>query len=268
MRLDLLVHDPIVPVVGLVAVIAIKTLAAAGALALLGLSWRGALGMGLGLAQLGELSFVLLLEGVNQNVLSPLLYNRMLFIALGTLIATPELLKRGLRWAEAGLEAVHAPAANRGRHLAAKPIPHALVIGAGPIGSQIASQLEISGIDACLIDLSPVNLHPFAQQGFATVAGDATDAETLRHAHVEQIRLAVVTVPDDAVAKQIVVGIRDQNTTCTIVVRCRYQTNAAGIRRAGANAVVSEESVASTAMLRLVEQVKDLAQNAGKKPAP
>ncbi|NLY01422.1 MAG: sodium:proton exchanger [Rhodopirellula sp.] len=260
MRLDLLVHDPIVPVVGLVVVIALKTLSAAGALRLLGLSWHASLGMGLGLAQLGELSFVLLLEGANHNVLSPVVYNRMLFIALGTLIATPELLKRGLRWAEESLQAGNDPVEGRPRF--GRRVSSALVVGAGPIGGQIASQLEISGVDVCLIDFSPVNLHPFAQQGFATVAGDAADSETLEHADAKHCRLVVITVPDDTVARQIVLAVRELNRHAAVLVRCRYQTNAVGIHRAGADAVVSEESVASTAMLCLVEQAKQVPRTA------
>ena len=56
------------------------------------------MGMGLGLAQLGEFSFLVLAEGVSQDVISSADYNRMLFVALGTLILTPQLLKLGLRW--------------------------------------------------------------------------------------------------------------------------------------------------------------------------
>ena len=56
------------------------------------------MGMGLGLAQLGEFSFLVLAEGVGQGVISSVDYNRMLFVALGTLILTPPLLKFGLRW--------------------------------------------------------------------------------------------------------------------------------------------------------------------------
>lgn len=253
MRLDLLVQDPIVPVVGLVAVVVLKTLAAAVPLRLLGLNWRSAMGMGLGLAQLGELSFVLLSEGATQGILSPLVYNRMLFIALGTLIATPELLKRGLRWTEE-ISPVGYEAAEKAAHVGNR-MARALVVGAGPIGSQIASQLETTGFEVCLVDLSPVNLHPFAQQGFVTIAGDACNTDTLHHAGIERCRLVVVTVPDDSVARQIVLVVREANAECTVLVRCRYQGNAAGIRRAGADAVVSEESVASIAMIQLVEEV-------------
>lgn len=57
--------------------------------------------MGLGLAQLGEFSFLLLLAGLRGDVISEQNYNRTLFIALGTLIATPLLLKFGVRFCAA-----------------------------------------------------------------------------------------------------------------------------------------------------------------------
>ena len=37
----------------------------------------------------------------------------------------------------------------------------------------IVSRFETIGVDVCLIDLSPINLNPFAQVGIRTVAGDA-----------------------------------------------------------------------------------------------
>ncbi len=74
-----------------------QNLAGGVALRCTGLNWSVALGMGLGLAQMGEFSFVLFSEAMRQGLISSQDYNRMLFIALGTLIATPELLRLGLR---------------------------------------------------------------------------------------------------------------------------------------------------------------------------
>lgn len=252
MRFDVLLEGPLVTLGGLVGVLALKTTAAALTLRLLGSGWRIAWSMGLGLSQLGELSFVLLSEGVVHDVISPLTYNRMLFIALGTLILTPQLLKTGLRWAE---EEEEISLASGLLGAPPPPVDRALVIGLGPIGGQVASQLEIRGRDVCLIDLNPVNLHPYAQQGFRTLAGHGSDPELLHHADVDRCRLAVVTVPDDAAARDIVAAIRLLSPVCTIVVRCRYQANAALIRRAGANTVVSEEAEAGGAILRLLEQL-------------
>jgi CPA2 family monovalent cation:H+ antiporter-2 len=251
MRFDVLAAAPLAVLAALAGVLVLKTAAAAVALRVVGLPWAQAAGMGLGLAQLGELSFVLLAVGTTGDppVIDAVTYNRMLFVALGTLVATPLLLRIGLRWAEGPPDekAEIAP-------LSGQPIERAIVVGAGPIGGRVAAHLETLGWDVCLIDLSPVNLHPFTQQGFRTVAGDAADPQILRHAQANHTRLAVVTVPNDSVAGDVVTAIRGQNPQCTTLVRCRFQGSVPAIRRAGADVVLSEESEIAVALLRLLER--------------
>ena len=244
--------EPLLLSVGLVGMLVLKTAAATLALKWIGLRWKSALGMGLGLAQLGEFSFLLLAEGVGHGVLSSADYNRMLFVALGTLILTPQLLKLGLRWTDT----MHDEPDKLGdaRHNA-RPIQQALVIGIGPIGRQIASRLEIMGVNVCLVDLSPVNLHAYAQQGFHTTAGDARDPSVLRRANAERCRLAVVSVPDDEAAQRIVRALRAITLEAAIVVRCRYQSNIERVRKAGATVAVSEEAEVSGALLRRCETI-------------
>jgi len=248
-----LMENPVLLCMGLLAVLIIKTGAATIALRVTRLPWHAAAGMGIGLAQLGELSFVLLSEGLHANLISQLDYNRMLFVAMGTLILTPQLLKTGLRWTRRWPLADHLTEKRRGRVL---PVPkQAIVAGVGPIGRQAASQLEIMGVDVCLIDLSPVNLHHYAQQGFRTVSGDARDPEVLDRADAAHARIAVVCVPDDQIALQIVKTLRTLNSRCSAVVRCRYQATEPALRRAGAQTVVIEETEASVAVLRLLEDL-------------
>ena len=211
--------------------------------------------MGLGLAQLGELSFILLSEGTKTEppVVDPNTYNYVLFLALGTLILTPQMLKHGLNWASR--------ATGHGEFLRArpqrgeKPVERAVVVGSGPIGGRVASHLETTGIDVCLVELNAVNLHPFAQQGFRTVAGDAREPDVLRRAGIEDSRLAVVTVPDDDVATKVVATIRRLNETCTILVRCRYQSSLLAFKNASVHAVVVEEVEVGGSLLRLLEQL-------------
>lgn len=245
-------EEPLLLTAGVVGMLALKATAATIALRLVGLRWMAAFGMGLGLAQLGEFSFLLIAEGVAEGVISREDYNRMLFVALVTLILTPQLLKLGLRWTDDWAEEPADDAATPGD---SEAIQHALIIGAGPIGRQIASRLEIIGLDVCVVDLSPVNLHPFSQLGFHTIAGDARDPSVLRKARAGQCGLVVVSVPDDDVATDIVRSLRDINRQAPIVVRCRYQVNIALARRAGATAVISEEAEASGTLLRRCEEI-------------
>ncbi len=248
-----LMENPVLMCAGLLAVLAIKTAAATVALRVTRLPWHAAAGMAIGLAQLGELSFVLLSECLHAELISQLNYNRLLFVAMGTLVFTPQLLKFGLRWCRRWPLADDPAGKRRG------PLPsaskEALVIGLGPIGRQAASQLEIMGIDVCLIDLSPVNLHAYAQQGFRTVSGDGRDPEVLDRADAVNAQIAVVCVPDDLIAVRIVRTLRTVNSQCSVVVRCRYQVTESELRRAGAQTVVIEETEASMAVRRLLEGV-------------
>jgi len=247
---SVLMEEPLLLIIALLGVLVVKAGGATVALRATGLPWRAAAGMGLGLVQLGELSFVLLSASLHEGVITELDYNRMLFVAMGTLILTPQLLKLGLRWARGLPPAEYEAKVQRG-HL--PPVPQeAIVIGLGPVGRQAASQLEIMGIDVCLIDLSAVNLHAHAQQGFRTVSGDARDPEVLDRADAAHCRLAVVCVPEDQVALQIVKTLCRLNPRCAVVVRCRYQSNTSALEKAGAQSVVSEEVEASGALLRLL----------------
>jgi len=246
---DILIQEPLLLAAALLAVLVLKTAAAAVALWASGLRWPAALGMGLGLAQLGELSFMILSEGMHADLVSTAAYNRMLFLAVGTLILTPPLLKIGLRRAQQ-----HAQPADQTHRGHLDPmLTEAIVIGLGPIGKQATSRLEIMGIDVCLIDLSPVNLYFYTQQGFRTVTGDARQADVLRRAHADHARLAIISVPDDNVARQIVQAFRALNPTCTLIVRCRYQVHTPGLTKAGASTVISEEAEAMATLLRLLE---------------
>ncbi|MCA9145192.1 MAG: cation:proton antiporter [Planctomycetales bacterium] len=247
----LILEEPLVLTIGLAGVLVLKGAAAAVALKVVGLNWKSSLGMGLGLAQLGEFSFLLLAIGVGQGLIREVDYNRMLFVAMGTLILTPQLLKLGLRWTVGGSqvydESDHA-------RVGEQDAQQAIVVGLGPIGRRVASRLEIMGVNVCLVDQSPINLHAFAQQGFHTVTGDASDPQVLQRAQAARCDLFVVCVPDDESTSQIVREIRYVNPKAAVVARVRYVGNIDRARKAGADAVISEEAEASSALLRWCEQ--------------
>lgn len=235
------------------AVLVLKAVAATVALRLTSLSWKGSFGMGLGLAHLGEFSLVLALHAMTAGAIPNDDYQQLLCVALLSLILTPFLLRWGLKWidpaplGEWAAESSHAVRESNART--------ALVIGAGLIGRQVTSQLETFGCDVCLIDLSPVNLHPFAVQGFHTVAGDARDATVLKRAHLQKAELVVLVVPDDAAAISILKTIRDIAPTTPVIVRCRYHSNEHPILDAGANHVISEEYEAAQSILKLLSKL-------------
>lgn len=242
--------EPVLLTVGLIGMVTLKALGAALALRVSGLKWKAAIGMGLGLSQLGEFSFLLVSKGVSEGIISHENYNRMLFIALGTLTLTPLLLKLGLRWTDSTDVAVSEKAR---KMVIRNDKRRAVVIGIGPIGRQLANRLNNLGIELVLIDLSPINLHPFAQQGISTLAGDARDATVLEKAQLDQSGLVVVAIPTDDLALQVLRNVRKVNRSVTVLVRCRFEASIGQLLGAGASQVVSEEQEASGPLLRWCE---------------
>ena len=126
--------------------------------------------MGLGLAQVGEFAFVVWSLVLTWGLVSTLTSNVLVFVAMGSLVLTPQLLKLGLQWADRApildREIAIPPAAPRNN------VPRAVVIGIGPLGSEVASQFEIKGYDACLVDLrSGVESPSFRPAGFPYDSG-------------------------------------------------------------------------------------------------
>jgi CPA2 family monovalent cation:H+ antiporter-2 len=237
----LLWTEPLLMLTCLVGLIGVKATAATLAL------W-------LGLAHLGEFAFVLVVLRWESGVIGEMDYQRFVTLSIGSLVLTPLFMSMGLRWARPASE-LNEDASKTAPN--ERPKRQAIVIGAGPIGRQVASQLETMGKEVCLVDLSPINLHEFAQIGIRTIAGDATDRATLELAHAEDVSLAIVCVPDDDAALRIVNQLRSMNASCTVVVRCRFQANASKLKAAGADSVVSEEAEAAIALRRILRDLGD-----------
>ncbi len=253
LRPAVFLEQPLLLLAGLSGVLAFKSVAGGVALRCTGLNWRAALGMGLGLAQMGEFSFVLLSESLRQGLISAPDYNRMLFIALGTLIATPELLRLGLRWSAASTEG-HGDQHHQNVPLR-MPVPAAVIIGGGRLGRHAAEELQKRGCQVRVVDVSPVNLHRFAQAGYQTASGDARSTAVLQRVAIEHAGLVMIFVSHDHTAVQIANAVRDQNSVASLLARCRYHDNIEALKNAGCNAVICDETEATEAIAGLLSQL-------------
>lgn len=249
LRPSVLWQEPYVVAGAFAVCVAVKIAAGAVALRATGVPWMVSLRMGVGLAHVGEFAFVLALAGLTAGVLDAKQYDVMIAVGLLTLIVTPPLFRSGVASIPEEVEPADPTDLPRGE---VAGVGEAIVIGVGPVGQRVASTLEMQGIDVCVVDISPVNLHVFAQAGFRTVAGDASRRSILHTAGAERAGLAVVCVPDDAVAMAVVRRIRSMNSDCRIIVRCRYQANAAALEKLGAEHVVSEEVRVSQALVSIL----------------
>ncbi len=242
--------QPIVFVTSLIVLIALKAIAATIALRLTALSWKSSFHMGLGLAHVGEFAFALVTIASQAGLVTAPQAQQFVGVSLLSLMISPLLLSRAMKQKDAP-----SPATETRRENVAIESRSALVVGLGPIGRQLASQLETAGYDVCLIDRSPLNLQQFAQQGFRTIVGDASESDVLERAEIRHTGITIISIAIDTDALSIVRQLRRLNRDGEIFVRCRFQSNVRLFKKLGASFVVSEETQALDALSKLLREV-------------
>ena len=256
--LSLLVEQPLVVVGATAMIVAVKTVVATGAILLRGRPPETALRSGLGLAQVGEFSFVLAAAGLPLGLFAGNDYQTFLSVAALSLMATPFLIgsARGVaeavatRLAGAGRRAPGNHPEHGGDLAAAGYRDHAVVIGYGLAGRYLARMLRAAGIRCAVIDQNLELVRQARADGLAAVYGDGT-----RHALLERVagahaRIIVFAIPSSMEERRGVAAARELAPGARIVVRTRYVRAIDELQRLGADAVVVEEFEASLELFK------------------
>jgi CPA2 family monovalent cation:H+ antiporter-2 len=207
------------------------------ALALLRNPWR-ALIAAVGLAHVGEFSFVVAQEAAELGLLTPDTHGQLIGAAVPTLIVAPLLIA-----AAGALERRRARRRPDAAEPAGEPVAdsHVVLVGYGVGGRRVAEILDRLQVRFVLVELNAETVYRLRGEGLKVVYGDASREAVLRKAGVERAQALVVTVPDPAGARQIVARARALAPRLTIVVRTRYMLEVEELHRLGADEVVVEE---------------------------
>jgi CPA2 family monovalent cation:H+ antiporter-2 len=240
-------RSPLLILCAILAVIAIKFLVTGGASLLLGQSLRPSVATGLGLAQIGEFSFVLSATGMSAGLLDERLDQLFLAVAVGTMALTPSLIAIAPA-AGAMFERV-APTRRRRRsaHLApdasgdAPIADHVIIVGFGFNGRNLARVLRDVGIAYRVIDSNAAIARQERRRGEHMFYGEASSAEILHHAGIERARVLVIAISDVAATHATVAAVRRLNPTIHIIVRTRYMREIASLTQLGSGEVIPEE---------------------------
>ena len=254
---SLLVRQPLAVVGAALLVVAVKAVVAAAAIRVRGRRLETALRSGLGLAQVGEFSFVLAAAGLPLGLFAGDHYQTFLSVAVLSLMATPFLIAA----APAAADALAARLAGPGGRAAggdADPADaraagyrdHAVVIGYGVAGRYLARMLKAAGIRCAVIDQNLDLVRQARADGLPAFYGDGT-----RHALLERVagahaRIVVFAIPSSREERRGVAAARALAPGARIVVRTRYVRAIEDLERLGADAVVVEEFEASLALFR------------------
>ncbi len=215
------------------------------ALRLLGYSFRVSTMTALGLAQVGEFSFILAKAGLPQGLLSDVDYQRFLAASILSMIATPFLIKAAPRIGYA-LQSLFAP----GSLLEPTVIGfdaepdirgHVIIIGYGLNGRNLAKVLRTTGVPYLVMELNAEAVRQAHTEGERIVYGDATRKEVLHHIRLEHARILVLAISDPIATRHTVWLARQMNPDIHIIVRTRYMAEISDLRELGANEVIPEE---------------------------
>jgi CPA2 family monovalent cation:H+ antiporter-2 len=261
-------------VLGALAVVLVgKPVVALAVVAALGHSTRTALVAALGLAQVGEFSFILGGLARDHGLLPSAGYNAIVACAIVSIALNPFLF-RLLDPAEAlvrrrprlsrFLEARSARRRDRANAGAARAVegrsgPLAVVVGYGPAGRTVDRLIREAGVETVVIDLNLETVGALAAEGRLALYGDASHPEILRQAGIARASHLVVTLPHSLNRGPMITAARQANPSCRILVRARYLRERAELELAGADVACFEEAEAAGALAERV--LRDLGRD-------
>jgi CPA2 family monovalent cation:H+ antiporter-2 len=120
-------------------------------------------------------------------------------------------------------------------------IDHVVIIGYGRVGKHLVDVLMSLEIPILVVESDVERVEALNADAVATLYGDAANSEVITHAHLEQARSLVVTVPEESAAAIIVASARDLNPKLPIIVRAATEDGVHHLAALGATHIVHPE---------------------------
>jgi CPA2 family monovalent cation:H+ antiporter-2 len=235
---------PVLPMVVLVGalIVVLKTFGTTIALLAARVPLRVAGTAALGLAQIGEFSFVLGKEGVDRGVLVGDDWQVLLGASVLTMMVSPWLVGAAAAWGDwlARWVKMDRGAEPKDPELAGMS-GHVVILGYGAGGRLISSVLDNIQAPHSILELNGTAVAEAAAEGRHIYYADATAPETLRAAGVQSALAVVAVLSDPGATERATRVVRALNPGVPIIVRTRYRLEAERLINAGASMAVAEE---------------------------
>jgi CPA2 family monovalent cation:H+ antiporter-2 len=208
-----------------------------------------ALLVGVGLAQIGEFSFILVQVARQAGQVGDDVYSATLTASLITILINAVLVRLVPRWiGPARLAERREPVLGLS---STPPLDgHVLLCGFGRVGSAIGEALETFAIPYIVIETDPDIVKSLRARRVPAVFGDAAQRVILAAAQVERASLVILAVPENDRARQAVRRIRASNPTVQILARVHDLAWRARLMDAGAAEVIQPEEEAASTLIR------------------
>jgi CPA2 family monovalent cation:H+ antiporter-2 len=264
-----LVTQPLMVAAAMGIILLVKPLTALVIVALLGHSARTALTVAIGLAQIGEFSFILSDLAHKHGLMPEAGHNLLVASAIISITLNPlffralpkiESWMKSRPWLWRLLNGRAEQLAARANQATAKHVADAdhsnirlaIVVGYGPVGRSVHRLLREANLSTVVIDMNMDTVSSLNAAGQPAIFGDASHEQILEQAGMRRASHLVLTLPHTSDRAAIVASARHLNPDVRILVRARYLREREDLEQAGANAAVFEEVEAAVSLARLV----------------
>ena len=242
-------------ILGLVGVVLVgKWIIITPILRLFGYPLKTAITVGLGLAQIGEFSFVLASEGQSLGFVSRRVYLLLLGTTAVTLVITPLVLKltpKLFSWLESfpqlnsWFEDTDEP---QEVSIESSLSGHVVICGYGRTGQNILHLIQTQSAPVVVIEQSEASIQKLRELGVAYIYGNAASLHVLTKANLGQAKTMVINLPDGMSTRLCLKRALEIAPDLDIVVRANQFQDIELLYQLGGKEVVQPEFEASLEM--------------------
>ncbi|MGE5173707.1 MAG: cation:proton antiporter [Betaproteobacteria bacterium] len=230
-------HWPILIIMAIL-LIAVKTGLVAMTASMLRYPIRSSILAGLGLAQIGEFSFLLAQQGQSRGLMTGDVFQMFINTSILSMLAAPFLIQAG-PWLTARLPEIPSETAEKNAFCGLTG--HTIIAGYGLNGRNLAKTLKATHIPYVVLEVNADTIRKAREEGEPIIYGDITRRDVLMRAGVDCAKVIVFAISDYAATRMSVRMVRQLNPAIFILIRTRYAAEVDELTKLGANQVIPEE---------------------------
>lgn len=212
---------------------------------LFGYRFWTALGVALGLTQIGEFSYILVQVARNTGLVGTDIYNATLAASLVSILINAAIWRLAMPWVDKR-EAGSVPL-DQGEVQGLTG--HVLICGYGRIGGSTGAALEAFQLPYVILEIDPQIVRSTRERGLDCLFGDPSRPSILEAARAQHASLVVVTIPEVDRAYLTIRNVRTLNARVPIFARAHRRADFELLMQAGATKVVQPETEAAATMI-------------------
>ena len=246
------------------ALLLIKIVITTGAVLFLKRGLQTSLISGIGLAQVGEFSFILASVAAPLGLFSGNDYQLFIASSVVTMMLTPFLIAAARPVAEwlcpfLGIRAASMEPVEQAE--VAQMSGHAIIVGYGLSGQHLVRVLRAAGLDYVALEQNGQLVRRGREEGVRIIFGDGTRQELLEEVGIARARVVVFAIAAPTEESRGVALAHRLNPAAHVLVRTRYVRSIDGLMRLGATEVVVEEFEATLELFARVLECYEIPTN-------